>query len=65
MDMPERFQLDRVNGGQKHLDIKSEENQMMEPAGSSQHKQQQLGVSVKSKAEIRKVSVGFKLSSLG
>lgn len=61
--MPERFQLDRVNGGgQKHLDIKSEENQMMEPAGSSQHKQQQLGVSAKSKAEIRKVSVGFKLS---
>lgn len=60
MDMPERFQLDRVNSGdsgQKHLDIKSEENQMMEPGGSSQiHKQQQLGVSAKSKAEIRKVS---------
>lgn len=52
--MPERFQVDRVNGGQTHLDIKSEENQMMEPAGSSQH-QKQLGVSAKSKAEIRKV----------
>ncbi|XP_063708762.1 transcription factor HES-4-B-like [Culicoides brevitarsis] len=56
MDMPERFQLnDRVNGcDSRHLEIKSEENHMTEsPAGTSQHGKQ-LGVSAKSKAEIRK-----------
>uniref|UniRef100_A0A336MB90 CSON013608 protein n=1 Tax=Culicoides sonorensis TaxID=179676 RepID=A0A336MB90_CULSO len=51
MDMPERLQSDRVNS-RSHLDIKSEENQMMEQACSSQAKQ--LGLSAKSKAEIRK-----------